>query len=75
MHGIGNILHTLSPKTLVRLARHFSLYFMPERCVIQLPSPLVIELPLKGRIVIIKMMKKIRVTGRAADSVHHLHFL
>ena len=43
--------------------------------MIQLPSPLVIELPLKGSIiVIIKIMKKIRVAvlvffGTAADLV------
>ena len=48
--------HSLQ-KPLVHLARHFSLCSMPEQCVIQLPSPLVIELPLKGRI-IIKIMKK-----------------
>ena len=48
--------------------------------VIQHPSPLVIELPLKGRIVIIKIMKKNKGHSacfccRAADSAHHLHFL
>ena len=48
--------------------------------MIQLPSPLVIELPLKGRIGIIKIMKKTKghracVCGKAADSAHHLHFL
>ena len=49
--------------------------------MIQLPSPLVIELPLKGSIiVIITIMKKIRVAvlvffGTAADSAHHLNFL
>ena len=44
--------------------------------MIQLPSPLIIELPLKGRIVIIKIMKKNKgFCGRAADIAHHLHFL
>ena len=48
--------------------------------MIQLPSPLVIELPLKGGIVIIKIMKKNKghracFGGRAAESAHHLHFL
>ena len=48
--------------------------------MIQLPSPLVIELPLKGRIFIIRIMKKNKglrayFCGRAADSAHHLHFL
>ena len=48
--------------------------------MIQLPSPLVIELPLKGSIVIIKIMKKNKgrracFFGSAADSAHHLNFL
>ena len=48
--------------------------------MIQLPSPLIIDLPLKGRIVIIKIMKKNKghracFCGRAADIAHHLHFL
>ena len=49
--------------------------------MIQLPSPLVIELLLKGSTVIIKIMKKNKghrayFCGRAAaDSAHHLYFL
>ena len=67
-------------RPLVHLTRRFSLSSMPLQCVIQLPSPLVIELPLKGSIVIIKIMKKNKghhacFCSRAVDSVHHLCFL
>ena len=42
-------------------------------------SPLIIELPLKGRIIIIKIMNQHNghracFCGSAADSAHHLHF-
>ena len=75
-----SVLPTLFPKAFGPSNSTFLLVFHALTvCDTASFSALVIELPLKGRIVIIKIMKKNKgnracLCGRAADSAHHLHF-
>ena len=70
---------TLFPKAFGPSNSTFLLFHALTVCDTASFSALVIELPLRGRIVIIKIMKKNKgnracFCGRAADSAHHLHF-
>ena len=81
-YGTGNILPTLFPKVALGPSNSTFLLVFHTLTVSDTASasPLIIELPLKGRIVIIKVMNKNKghcacFCGSAADSAHHLHFL
>ena len=80
-YGTGNILPTLFPKVALGPSNSTILLVFHTLTVSDTASasPLIIELPWKGRIVIIKMMNKkghcACFCRSAADSAHHLHFL
>ena len=80
-YGTGNILPTLFPKVALGPSNSTFLLVFHTLTVSDTASasPLIIELPWKGRIVIIKMMNKkghcACFCRSAADSAHHLHFL